>query len=61
MALETDYVIELLLDAAKLRPEDREWLRRMRGTWMTSGQRRELSRMHERYMPRGVHGPVEAL
>lgn len=54
-------MIELLLDEAKMSREDREWLKSMRGTWMTSSQRRELSRIHERYLPRGKHGPMEAM
>lgn len=48
VALETDYVIELLLDEAALPREDREWLRQVRGTWLTSAQRRRLAVLQER-------------
>jgi hypothetical protein len=61
MALETDYVIELLLDEARLEHDERDWLRSLRGAWLTSAQRKRLTELHERRMPRGRHGPMEAM
>jgi hypothetical protein len=61
VALETDYVIELLLDEATLSREDRRWLLGLRGKWPEPGERRRLVLLHERVMPRGRHGPMEAM
>lgn len=59
--IETDYVIELLLDEAMLVPEERQWLREKRGRWLEPGERRRLKRLHEQVLPRGRCGPMEAL
>jgi hypothetical protein len=54
MALETDYLIELLLDVAALGPEERAWLRRVRGTWLSNAQRRELQLLTEQHVTPGA-------
>jgi hypothetical protein len=61
VALETDYVIELLLDEAPLSHEDRRWLLGLRGKWLEPGERRKLTLLHEQALPRGRHGPMEAM
>lgn len=58
--LETDFVIELLLDEATLHPREREWLRGLRGKWLCSGDRRRLRVLHEQKLPKGKYEPVGA-
>lgn len=59
--METDYIVELLLDEAPLHPEERAFVRALRGKWVEPGERRRLQKIHEQRMPRGKHGPTEAL
>jgi hypothetical protein len=59
--VETDYLIELLLDEATLQPAERRWLLELRGKWLEPGERRRLGMLHEQRAPRGRHGPMEAM
>lgn len=51
--LETDYVVELLLDEAPLQPEEREFVRGLRGKWVEPGERKRLRAIQETRLPRG--------
>jgi hypothetical protein len=48
--LETDHVIDQLLrlEGEQLSAREREFLERVRGSWLTQGQRREVGKIVER-------------
>lgn len=58
--VETDYVIELLLDVSPLSAAERRWLLKLRGQWLTPSQRHELSVLQHKVKLHELHGPMES-